>query len=106
MEYPGADLSDPDGDFDSDGLSNDFERLFGLECGCSKEDTLAQLLARGRPVTFIEDRLQTLQRVAAIPGLNSVDLHYADWGYGTPADLETACASPRITVTSLNTFLA
>lgn len=29
--FPGADLSDPNGDFDNDGLSNDYERLFGLD---------------------------------------------------------------------------
>lgn len=29
--YPGADLSDPSGDFDGDGVSNDDERLFGLD---------------------------------------------------------------------------
>ena len=29
--YPGADLTDPDGDFDGDTLRNDYERLFGLD---------------------------------------------------------------------------
>lgn len=30
-QYPAADLSDPEGDFDRDGVSNDSERLFGLD---------------------------------------------------------------------------
>ncbi len=33
--YPGADLSDPEGDFDGDGVSNEVERLFGLDPGDS-----------------------------------------------------------------------
>jgi hypothetical protein len=31
FRYPGADVSDPDADFDGDGLTNDEERLFGLD---------------------------------------------------------------------------
>jgi hypothetical protein len=43
--------------------------------------------------------------MAASPALTSVRLYLADWGYVTPADVQQAQLSGRITVLSLPAFL-
>lgn len=83
------------------------ERVHGLERGVSKEDDLAALLAGmpGRAVHFVEDRAETLRRVAVLPALSAIHLYYATWGYGTPADLAWAKGTPRVRVWDLDGFL-
>lgn len=74
---------------DDFGLELPSERLFALEDG-PKTEVLRKLLARpelsGRTFHFVEDKLETLRRVAADPTLEAVQLHLADWGYNTPRD--------------------
>ena len=71
------------------------EEIFGLEQIRNKETTLAELLQNG-PLAFVEDRLETLERVAAIPALNDVVLGFATWGYNTEAQRQSARANSRI----------
>ncbi len=79
--------------------------IFGLERKKSKEEILTQLLDIDTSIIFVEDRLETLIRIIKHPSLAQATLQYADWGYGTPDDLIAARNTPRITVTSLETFL-
>lgn len=78
------------------------ERIFGLDQGRSKEEILRALVRDGErapaSVHFVEDRLQTLERVAACPELRDVRLYFAAWGYNLAADVEAARRHPRITV--------
>lgn len=71
------------------------EEIFGLEQIRNKETTLAELLKDG-PLAFVEDRLATLERVAAIPALDEVTLGFATWGYSTDAQRKSARMNPRI----------
>ena len=81
------------------------DHIWGLGRQESKEDQLARLLADGdTDVYFIEDRLETLRRVEARDDLRAIRLYYADWGYGTPADLAAASSDDRVTVLSLDDF--
>jgi phosphoglycolate phosphatase-like HAD superfamily hydrolase len=85
------------------------EAIFGLESGKSKEDTLAEFVRNpqfaGRRCHFIEDRLDTLERVMARPELASVALYFATWGYSLPAERARATAFPHLTCWSLTEFL-
>lgn len=81
------------------------EDIIGLDRKTPKEETLAELVrANKKNIHFVEDRLKTLQRVAAIPSLKRVNLHYADWGYGTPAELHEAKSLTRIDTITLSDF--
>ena len=81
------------------------ENIIGLDRKTPKEETLAELVrANKKNIHFVEDRLKTLQRVAAIPSLKRVNLHYADWGYGTPAELHEAKSLSRINIITLSDF--
>jgi phosphoglycolate phosphatase-like HAD superfamily hydrolase len=81
------------------------EDIIGLDRKTPKEETLAELVrANKKNIHFVEDRLKTLQRVAAIPSLKRVNLHYADWGYGTPAELREAKSLTRIDTITLSDF--
>lgn len=91
------------------GLAFPADRLFGLEAGRSKEKLLAELSVQhaGEPVRihFVEDRVETLLRVAGDERLDAVRLYYAEWGYGTPEQLAQAQAHSRITVWREQDFL-
>lgn len=81
------------------------EDIIGLDRKTPKEETLAELVKANRKnIHFVEDRLKTLQRVAAVPSLKRVNLHYADWGYGTPAELHEAQSLSRIDIITLSDF--
>ena len=87
----------------------DASRIFGLDAGRSKEDLLLEFLNRpsfsGAQVHFVEDRLDTLLRVADVPDLEPVQLYLADWGYTTAAARDHARAHPRIIMWTLEDFL-
>jgi phosphoglycolate phosphatase-like HAD superfamily hydrolase len=81
------------------------EFIWGKELKRSKTDSLKQLLDRGgkKPPTiwFVEDRLNTLAKVATQPELEPVKLYLADWGYNTAAEREAALQQSRIQILSL-----
>ena len=83
--------------------------VFGLECGKAKEDTLADFVRSphyaGARFHFVEDRLDTLERVMGRPELAVVALYFATWGYSLPAERVRATAVPRLTCWNLNEFL-
>lgn len=93
----------------SRGIHLPADHIFGLDAGKPKEDVLDQLSRRpdfdGARFHFVEDRLQTLIRVASKSSLRHVLLYLADWGYNTPGDREKASRSPRITIWSSGSFL-
>ena len=84
------------------------DRVFGLDAGRPKEDILRELLVRNSGTAvrsvFVEDRLKTLERVAARAELGGIRLCLARWGYVTPSDLERAAALSRIQVLNLDRF--
>jgi len=90
-----------------EGVELPADRILGLDSGKKKEQVLREALAEspGRRIHFVEDRLDTLRRVEQCPELDAVRLHYADWGYGLPAELAEAQADPRLQVWSLDQFL-
>jgi phosphoglycolate phosphatase-like HAD superfamily hydrolase len=80
------------------------DRIIGLESGLPKEDSLRRLLREsgdGVVVHFLEDRLETLERVASCPDLDPVRLYLADWGYNTPEQCRRAKQSGRISLVGL-----
>ncbi|HAK59340.1 MAG TPA: haloacid dehalogenase [Nitrospiraceae bacterium] len=83
--------------------------IFGLDTGRSKEDILDELSQRPAfreaRFHFVEDRLQTLMRVASRSSLDHILLYLAGWGYTTDHDREQARAIPRITVWNAASFL-
>ena len=74
------------------------EDIYGLHEIVNKETTLAQFVNSGEysSVTFVEDRLATLQRTLAVPALADLRLAYATWGYTTPEQRADAARNPRI----------
>lgn len=78
--------------------------VFGKETRRPKADVLRALRTSGDRVWFVEDRLQTLEAVAAQPGLDDVRLFLAAWGYNFAAERERARAGARIALLSLEAF--
>jgi hypothetical protein len=89
---------------ESQGINLPANAIFGKEMGRSKADTLRELLPTAHKIWFVEDRLPTLEKIAALPDLQQVELFLADWGYNTVAEREAAQQHPRITVISLDAF--
>lgn len=93
------------------GLQLDAAHIFGKGVKRSKAETLQSLgdrwaTERGhRPrIWFVEDRLETLRKVAQIPNLADVELFLADWGYNTPEARSQAAASDRLHLITLYQF--
>jgi phosphoglycolate phosphatase-like HAD superfamily hydrolase len=82
------------------------ERLYGLEDGRCKEEILLDLLARypQNECLFVEDRLETLKRVAVCPALGSVQLYLATWGYNTASTRGEGARHRRIHLLELADF--
>ncbi len=88
-----------------EGVELDENRIFGKEVRRPKAAILRELLAaHGGPLWFVEDRLKTLEDVAAEPDLFGTRLYLADWGYNTPGDRAAARRRPGIAVLSLRDF--
>ena len=80
-----------------------FADIQGKETGVHKCENLRALIAawvathgRRPRLSFVEDRLETLQHVTTHADLGDVGLYLADWGYNTEAARATAAADPRI----------
>jgi phosphoglycolate phosphatase-like HAD superfamily hydrolase len=87
------------------GVRLDGSAIFGKEVGQPKTATLQSLQYRTAPppqISFVEDRLKTLQQVSAAPDLTAVNLFLADWGYNTERDRAVAKADRRIHLLSLD----
>jgi len=89
------------------GLEVSAERIYALEAfeGGGKRSVLEHL-ARAHPASrihFFEDRLQTLDRVRDLPGL---ERYLVDWGYNTAAERELARTDPRIRLLDIAGFTA
>ena len=86
------------------------ERIFGLDAGVSKEDLLERLISERQgadcAVRFVEDRLDTLDRVIGRPRLKTVRLYLASWGYARDEDVERARRMDGIRVWDLPDFLS
>ncbi len=84
-------------------------RVSGLDTGRPKDAVLEDLVSlsvhAGARFHFVEDRLKTLERVAARPELEAVRLYLADWGYASDADLARAAGLARIRICRLADFL-
>ncbi|MGA7936075.1 MAG: HAD family hydrolase [Kovacikia sp.] len=82
-------------------------RIFGKEVKRPKHQVLRELIeeyGHAQTIWFVEDRLKTLQNIAKQPGLESVMLFLADWGYNTQTDRQLATQAPGITLISLKQF--
>jgi phosphoglycolate phosphatase-like HAD superfamily hydrolase len=94
----------------SQGIGLPANHIFGLNPRKSKEDVLEDLLNQpeldGCRIHFVEDRLETLLRVAARPELAEVQLYLASWGYNTAAERDRAREHPRLTLLRLPQFAA
>jgi phosphoglycolate phosphatase-like HAD superfamily hydrolase len=88
------------------GINLDKKYIFGKEQKQPKAKTLKQLLAlnKDEKIWFIEDRWQTLQKIALDPDLLEVKLSLADWGYNTEAERNLARLDRRIQLISLADF--
>ena len=73
------------------------DRIFGKDTRRPKADTLRLLQqVNPTPIWFVEDRLATLQTIAAQSDLAEVGLFLGDWGYNTARDRQTATQHQRI----------
>ena len=83
-----------------EGIDFAVEDIYGLHEIVNKETALTQFVTCGKysSVTFVEDRLATLQRMLPVSALNTVRLAYAPWGYTTPEQRAEAANEPRITI--------
>lgn len=82
------------------------EQVYGLDRNLPKPEILADLV-RSRPeqhIIFVEDRLPTLFNVIDDVRLPSVELVFANWGYNTLSDKQTAQANDRINIIDLADF--
>lgn len=80
------------------------EQVFGLERDKPKTASLREFRkesAPGQAIHFVEDRLPTLQAVAALPELAAIKLYLADWGYNTAEDRRQAGLDRRLTTLAL-----
>ncbi|MBW4519576.1 MAG: HAD family hydrolase [Scytolyngbya sp. HA4215-MV1] len=82
-------------------------KILGKEAKRPKAKILQEILSdRGNltQIWFVEDRLKTLQAVQQAPGLETVKLFLADWGYNTPTEREIARQDSHIQLLSLEQF--
>lgn len=89
------------------GLDFPAEAIFGKESRRPKADVLRALKGSGGPgpcAWFVEDRLQTLEAVAAQSDLDDVRLFLAGWGYNFASERARARSTGRVTLLSLEDF--
>lgn len=82
------------------------ERIFGLDRNMSKQAVLIDLVAKHgqQTIYFVEDMLPTLLRILKNPGLKTVKLFFALWGYST-AQNKIDVTRQDIEETDINSFL-
>ncbi len=85
-------------------------QIMGKESKRPKYETLRilrdrhQKLEKNISISFVEDRLKTLQQVAEQDDLSFVNLFLADWGYNLESDRNLAQQDARIQLLSLEQF--
>ena len=81
-----------------EGIDFPAEDIYGLHEIRNKETTLQQFVECGQfsSVTFVEDRLATLERILPLETLAGLKLAFATWGYTTPEQCARAASQPRI----------
>lgn len=79
------------------------EQIYGLDRNLSKQQILSDLSAAqpNTNILFIEDRLPTLINVITDDRLDHVQLFFANWGYNTQQDRDSATDIKRINTISL-----
>ncbi len=78
-------------------------QIFGLDRNLSKQQILSDL-RQDRPddeILFVEDRLPTLINVITDDRLDNIRLYFANWGYNTEEDRDSARQIKRIHSISL-----
>ena len=84
------------------------ERIYSTTLsGAPKSGVLAQLRDAhpdAADYVFVEDKLSTLEKVAATPGAEAWRLFLVDWGYNTPGERVRAAAHERISVLDVAGF--
>lgn len=81
------------------------ELIFGKDRRQPKTVILEQLYqVEATPLWFVEDRLGALQKVAALPTLDRIELFLAGWGYNTVGDRQAASQDRRIHLLDLDQF--
>ncbi|MCJ2542899.1 gas vesicle protein GvpJ [Thermostichus vulcanus] len=74
--------------------------ILGKEVRAPKSTTLQRLLTAAQlpaaELWFVEDRLQTLEQVKAVPALQDAVLFLAGWGYNLPEERQQAAQDPRL----------
>lgn len=92
--------------FEHNGIEFPAERIFGLDRQLTKEQVLKHLMFEHpeQRIAFVEDRMQTLLRIIDDENLAGIKLYFADWGYNTDQDKQTAQNKEHITSLSLADF--
>jgi len=88
------------------GLDFPAEGIFGKESRRPKADVLRALPTGPGGTWFVEDRLQTLEAVAAQADLGGVRLFLAAWGYNFASERERARGSRRLALLPLEEFVS
>ncbi len=92
------------------GVDFPLERIFSQTAsGRPKTEVLAKLSEGAPPgcrMIFVEDKMSTLEAVAAAPGFEQWQLYLADWGYNTREEKARAGASQRIRLCDIYQFPA
>ncbi|MCF2969917.1 gas vesicle protein K [Synechococcus sp. Nb3U1] len=83
-----------------EGIQLPRHHILGKEVRASKSTTLQRLLSAAQlpaaDLWFVEDRLQTLEQVKAVPALQDLVLFLAGWGYNLPEERQQAACDPRL----------
>jgi len=92
--------------FEHNGIEFPAERIFGLDRQLTKEQVLKHIMFEHpeQTILFVEDRLPTLLRVIDEENLEDIKLYFADWGYSSEEDKQTAQEKQRISPLSLEEF--
>jgi phosphoglycolate phosphatase-like HAD superfamily hydrolase len=96
---------------DLGGVEMPMERIFSQTAsGRPKTEVLEKLAAGVAPgvrLTFVEDKMSTLEAVAAAPGFEAWQLYLADWGYNTREErARTEATGSRIRLVDVYQFPA
>ncbi|MFQ3612764.1 MAG: gas vesicle protein GvpJ [Cyanobacteriota bacterium] len=83
-----------------EGIQLPRHHILGKEVRAPKSTTLQRLLTAAQlpaaELWFVEDRLQTLEQVQAVPALKDAVLFLAGWGYNLPEERHQAAQDPRL----------